>query len=329
MGEIDDSCSHMETSHSSKPSAQWYAFWLSLWLLGTCAAAVLGWSVFTKVRDEINDKDHVHQFLLPGSVTLQVSKPGNYTFWNEFRTTFRGTVFRSSEDLNNGLKLQLRSKADGALLPLTDSLGARVQIGSRERVSMFVIAIPQAGEYEVVGEGAFQQRVFSLRPSVPIRKYVMLFFKGVTAVGLLVVAWGFVPIAAFVLYTSRKSYETAQRGMSESLSPEVERHRCMMAHLTALSGLVLPFGNLLGPTIVYGIYGGRSERVAAHAKESINFQATMLVLMLLSIPLLFVIVGIFLLMVVGLLSWILAIIAGIKANEGIEFRYPCTYRFLQ
>jgi hypothetical protein len=57
-------------------------------------------------------------------------------------------------------------------------------------------------------------------------------------------------------------------------TPE-ERNWAMAAHLSALvAGMVVPFGHLIGPLVVYLTQRERSAFVASHARASLNFQIT-------------------------------------------------------
>lgn len=103
----------------------------------------------------------------------------------------------------------------------------------------------------------------------------------------------------------------------------------MLCHLAALSGYVFPFGNVLGPLLVWQIKKNEFPSVIIHGRAAVNFQLTVLIALLVSIPV--VIVGtfmcfgfllVFLPIAIGLCGLIFAIIAGIKANDGVEYKYP-------
>src|SRR5689334_13904600 len=83
---------------------------------------------------------------------------------------------------------------------------------------------------------------------------------------------------------------------------------------------------LFGPLIIYLSKKDESAFVAAHAKESLNFQIT---IMIIAMILLLSIVGILLLWVVGIASTILIIIATIKASESKLYRYPFNIRLIR
>jgi len=96
--------------------------------------------------------------------------------------------------------------------------------------------------------------------------------------------------------------------------------------LALLSHIVTFVSNFIAPLIIYIIKKDESPFVAAHAKESLNFQLTIL----LTIIVLFItIIGIFLLWIVGVYALVLVIIATIRASEGKLYRYPLTIRFIK
>jgi uncharacterized Tic20 family protein len=97
----------------------------------------------------------------------------------------------------------------------------------------------------------------------------------------------------------------------------------MLSHLSALLGV----GFLL-PLVVYLAMRKESEYVATNAREALNFHITVLIYGLCCIPLVFILIGIPLLIVLGLGSLVLAIIATIKASDGQCYRYPLTLRLV-
>ena len=97
----------------------------------------------------------------------------------------------------------------------------------------------------------------------------------------------------------------------------------MLSHLSALLGV----GFVL-PLVVYLAMRKESEYVATNAREALNFHLTVLIYALCCIPLVFVLIGIPLLIVLGLGSLVLAIIATIKASDGQCYRYPLTLRLV-
>jgi len=97
----------------------------------------------------------------------------------------------------------------------------------------------------------------------------------------------------------------------------------MLSHLSALLGV----GFVL-PLVVYLAMRRESEYVATNAREALNFHISVLIYSLCCIPLVFILVGVPLLIVLGLGSLVLAIIAAIKASNGLCYRYPLTLRLV-
>ena len=113
-------------------------------------------------------------------------------------------------------------------------------------------------------------------------------------------------------------------------SPESQaRTWNMLCHLSALAGFVIPFGNILGPLLVWQIKKNEIPSVNVHGKAALNFQITVVIALLaglaVAVVLSFFCVGFLLIpvvMLIGLAGLIFAIIAGIKANNGEDYKYP-------
>lgn len=103
----------------------------------------------------------------------------------------------------------------------------------------------------------------------------------------------------------------------------------MLAHLSALSGILIPFGNIIGPLVVWQIKKNESAFVEDQGKESLNFQITTFIALVISALLMFVLIGFLLMPIVGLGSLVFTIIAGIKANNGETYRYPFALRLIK
>jgi uncharacterized Tic20 family protein len=104
----------------------------------------------------------------------------------------------------------------------------------------------------------------------------------------------------------------------------------IFCHLTALSAFIgVPFGNIIGPLIIWLIKKDDFHKVDDQGRESLNFQISMTIYTIVSFFLCFVIIGFLLLPIVLLVDLILVIIASVKANKGDMYRYPFTIRFIK
>ena len=108
-----------------------------------------------------------------------------------------------------------------------------------------------------------------------------------------------------------------------------QRQWAMFAHLAALLGFVIPFGNLIGPLVVWQMKKNEMPFVDDQGKESLNFQITVAIAVLACFVLMLVLVGALLLPLVALAALALCIIAAIKANNGEAYRYPFALRLVK
>ena len=111
---------------------------------------------------------------------------------------------------------------------------------------------------------------------------------------------------------------------------ENERTWGMLAHLSALAGLVLPLvGIVVGPLVVWLSRRDESQFVAGHAKEALNFNISVLLGALACMLLMLVFIG-FLLGTALFIAWlVMTLIAAIKASEGHPYRYPFSLRLVK
>ena len=112
------------------------------------------------------------------------------------------------------------------------------------------------------------------------------------------------------------------------MSSRDERLFGMLCHLTAFSGFVIPFGSIIGPLVVWLIKKDSSAFVDDQGRESLNFQISIAIYGIISAILIFVGIGIILSVAVGIFWFAMTIVASVKANEGVAYRYPLTIRFL-
>jgi uncharacterized protein len=103
----------------------------------------------------------------------------------------------------------------------------------------------------------------------------------------------------------------------------------MFAHLSALVGFIIPFGNIIAPLVIWQIKKAEFPFVDDQGKEALNFQITVLIAGLICFILTFVLIGA-LLGIVLFVAWIVfSILGGIKANNGETYRYPFTLRLIK
>jgi len=115
--------------------------------------------------------------------------------------------------------------------------------------------------------------------------------------------------------------------MGEEFTPTTvpssdEKTMAILSHILAL------VSSFIGPLIIYLIKNKDSQFIAAHARESLNFQITILILYFICMILVLILIGVFLVWMVGVINVILAVVAAIRASENKLYRYPFNIRLI-
>ena len=120
-----------------------------------------------------------------------------------------------------------------------------------------------------------------------------------------------------------------------------ERQWAMFAHLSALLGGILTsgwagsIGCFIGPLIIWLVKKDTMPFVNDQAKEALNFNITVAIVFFALFLLALLTLGIGLVIslplwiIIGIAWLVLTIIAAIKANEGVAYRYPFTLRLVK
>ena len=103
----------------------------------------------------------------------------------------------------------------------------------------------------------------------------------------------------------------------------------LFAHLSSLAGLIIPFGNILGPLIIWQVKKDSLPFAADQGKEALNFNITIAIAAIICGLLTLVLFGFLLLPLVGLAWLIFTIIGAMKANNGEAYRYPFALRLIK
>ncbi|PZO66216.1 MAG: DUF4870 domain-containing protein [Pseudoxanthomonas suwonensis] len=101
-----------------------------------------------------------------------------------------------------------------------------------------------------------------------------------------------------------------------------------MAMLTHLSGILLGF---IVPLIIWLVNKDNPSKgfLNDQSKEALNFQITLLFVYIIGIILSIILIGALINMVAWVACLVLSIIAGLKAKEGIAYRYPFAIRLIK
>ncbi len=125
----------------------------------------------------------------------------------------------------------------------------------------------------------------------------------------------------------------------------------VLTHALGLAGGFIPFGNILGPLLMWVLKKEESSFVDENGKSSLNFQLSFtiyyMILVMAFVPMLigtgvaiehfnypeasltlpFLLIG--LILILAIIQFILVIVASLKSANGEVFRYPLSFRFLK
>ena len=111
---------------------------------------------------------------------------------------------------------------------------------------------------------------------------------------------------------------------------DVQQEDKTMALITHLSGIVAGF---IVPLVIWLINKDKADKgfIIDQAKEALNFQITLIIVYVICFVLTIVTLGLF--SIVTLLVWVgsivLMILAAVKANNGVAYRYPAALRLIK
>lgn len=116
-----------------------------------------------------------------------------------------------------------------------------------------------------------------------------------------------------------------------SISPSQERTLGAVAHGVPLVAMVVSAGTLgfVGSLVIYLMYKDRGPFVRQHAANSLNVQIITGLVLLISIPLMFVLIGFVTYAVALVVAFVLHLMGAIKANNGQWWDPPMTPRIVR
>ena len=103
----------------------------------------------------------------------------------------------------------------------------------------------------------------------------------------------------------------------------------MFIHLSQFCGYFIPLAGLIVPIVLWQIKKDEFPSIDIHGRIVVNWIITEIILGIVFFILIFVLVGIPLLIVLGILGIIFPIVGAVKANNGETWVYPCSIRFFR
>ena len=116
--------------------------------------------------------------------------------------------------------------------------------------------------------------------------------------------------------------------MSDLETASASQEDRTLAMLTHLSGIILGF---IVPLVIWLVNKDKSDKgwLNDQAKEALNFQITILIAYIAGTVLTIILIGPLISLAAWVVSGIFSIIAGLKANEGVAYRYPFALRLIK
>lgn len=103
----------------------------------------------------------------------------------------------------------------------------------------------------------------------------------------------------------------------------------MWLHLSMLLGLVIPVAGLIAPIVIWQVKKTDLPGIDAHGKHAVNWIISAVIYCVVSLVLVFVLIGIPMFLVLMVLWIVFPIMAGIKGNNGEVWKYPLSISFLK
>jgi uncharacterized Tic20 family protein len=101
----------------------------------------------------------------------------------------------------------------------------------------------------------------------------------------------------------------------------------VVTHLCQLLDFVSGFGGLIVPLVLWLTQKDKVWDMEEHGKKIVNFQLSMMLYALISLPLIFLGIGILALIAIGLVGLAFPIINAVKTSNGEPIDYPFSIKF--
>ncbi|MDE0005239.1 MAG: DUF4870 domain-containing protein [Rhodospirillaceae bacterium] len=108
-----------------------------------------------------------------------------------------------------------------------------------------------------------------------------------------------------------------------------ERRWSIVLHISALAGMVVPLGNVIGPLVVWLIKKPESALVDRHGKAALNFQISSTIYFIAMGLLVIVFIGLPLLVVYSIFWFVMVILATIRAADNEDPGYLLSIAFVK
>ena len=115
----------------------------------------------------------------------------------------------------------------------------------------------------------------------------------------------------------------------KKLPSKTERTWAMLCHVSIFLGMIIPFGNILAPLVIWLIKKDEMSFVKDQGIQVLNFQISMIIYLILSIFLIILLIGIPIVFCLFIINFISTIIGAIQSNDGKFYRYSMSIQFIK
>ena len=117
--------------------------------------------------------------------------------------------------------------------------------------------------------------------------------------------------------------------IAQASKTEETRQWAVLLHLSTLLGFVVPLLGFIVPIIIWQWKKTELHGIDAHGKVVANAIVSYIIWGAIALPLCLLLIGFFLLWVLGILAVIFPIIAALKARDGELWDYPLCFKFFR
>lgn len=308
------------------PTRKWYGAAALLFILGP----LLG--LYIIINSIYIASKHAITFFVPGTTTLYIVQPGQYTLWTENRNT--ADTVQMTQDLES-MRLTIRDIKRATVTTLIPKVGWSSTEGRSRHLSLGNLQFDHAGQYQLVARSPYATpyKVYLRKPSLGTIIRALIY-------GLLIALLGIISgvLLAIIILIKRMSgkirMEQPQHDPKlESSKPEPQSNPAtswaMACHLSGFAGFLFPFANVIAPLLIWAFKREQYPYVDAQGKEAINFQISIIIYYIIAAVMILIVIGLFLIPLIAAFHIIAMIIAAVEAAQGRLFRYPLTIRFLK
>lgn len=317
-----------------KTSAAWYVLGVLLILFSPIVGfGTIGYQTYQFIKT-------VNEFSAPGTNTITVKEPGTYVFVSQ---TKKDQIKPNKNDIH----IQITSNSNGKIIHTSRDLTWQTKLIYNTNHPIAAVNFTQPGTYQVQIKGNITQHPVEIK-QVNFWNFISAMLIG----GIIIFCGPAVGIALIVIVAIKRSnYKKRQRALAtitenttvenqqdqsnvtatpttnEQVIEPREKIWAMVCHLSALTGCIIPFGNIVAPLFIWLLLRKQYAYVDEQGRQALNFQLSVTIYFIVSLICILILVGFVLAPLVLLLNFIAIIVAAVETGNAKHFRYPLAIKF--